>query len=116
MFLSYAILTALMSAVLLPSAAAKFLRPKHLMNQMTTLDLPLAMLPFLGTAQIAGAAGLILGLWYPPLGIAAAVALTLYFLGAVTTHARVHDYKGTPPALALTLLSALFTYLRTTTL
>ncbi|MFF2124052.1 DoxX family protein [Streptomyces olivochromogenes] len=82
MFIAYAIVATLMSAVLLASAGAKFTRPKRLVDQMSTVGLPFGMLPFLGMAQIAGAGGLIIGLWWGPLGIAAALGLTLYFIGA----------------------------------
>ncbi|WP_405668066.1 DoxX family protein [Streptomyces sp. NBC_01166] len=42
------------------------------------------------------------GLWRGPPGIAAAVGLTLCFIGAVAAHLRVGDYKGAPPAAVLT--------------
>lgn len=40
MFITYAIVAALMSAVLLASAGAKFTRPTRLVDQMSTLGLP----------------------------------------------------------------------------
>lgn len=48
------ILAALMSAVLLSSAAAKFTRPKGLVAEMSTLALPNSVLPFLGVEQMGG--------------------------------------------------------------
>ncbi len=105
MFITYAVVAVLMSAVLLASAGAKFTRPKRLVDQMSTLGLSYGVLPFLGIAQIAGAGGLVIGLWWGPLGIAAAVCLTLYFLGAVASHLRVGDYKGAPPAAILTAVA-----------
>ncbi|MFF1464292.1 DoxX family protein [Streptomyces sp. NPDC058330] len=74
------------------------------------------MLPFLGIAQAAGAGGLVVGLWWGPLGIAAAVGLALYFIGAVTTHLRVGDYKGAPPAAVLTAVAVALVVLRSATL
>ncbi|MFD7714712.1 DoxX family protein [Streptomyces sp. NPDC059814] len=116
MFITYAILAALMSVVLLASASAKFTRPKRLVDQMSTLGLPYRMLPFLGVAQVAGAAGLIIGLWRGPLGIAAAVGLTLYFIGAVAAHLRAGDHKGAPPAGVLTIVAVVLIALRAATL
>ncbi|MFI6339050.1 DoxX family protein [Streptomyces sp. NPDC050535] len=116
MFIAYAVVAALMSAVLLASAGAKFTRPKRLVDQMSTLALPFGMLPFLGAAQIAGVAGLVVGLWWGPLGIAAAVGLTLYFIGAVTTHLHVSDFKGAPPAAVLAIVAAVLIGLRAATL
>ncbi|MFD6288604.1 DoxX family protein [Streptomyces sp. NPDC060205] len=116
MFITYAVIAALMSAVLLASAGAKFTRPKRLVDQMSTLGLPDGVLPFLGVAQIAGAVGLVVGLRWGPLGIAAAVGLTLYFIGAVATHLRVGDFKGTPPAAVLTATAVALIALRTASL
>jgi hypothetical protein len=48
------------------------------------------MLP-LGTVLAAGAIGLLLGLALPPLGVAAAIGLVLYFLCAVGAHIRARD-------------------------
>jgi len=116
MFLAYVIVAALISAVLLASAGAKFTRPKRLVDQMSTVGLPFTMLPFLGVAQIAGAGGLIAGLWWGALGIAAAVGLTLYFIGAVATHLRVGDFKGAPPAAVLAIVALVLLGLRAATL
>ena len=116
MFIAYVIVAALLSAVLLSSAAAKFTRPKRLVAQMSTLALPDSVLPFLGVAQIAGAVGLIAGSWWGPMGIAAAVGVTLYFVGAVAAHLRVKDFTGMPPAAALAVVSVVVGLLRTATL
>lgn len=116
MFIAYAIVAALMSAVLLASAGAKFTRPKRLVDQMSTVGLPFGVLPFLGMAQIAGAGGLVIGLWWGPLGIAAALGLTLYFIGAVAAHLRVSDFKGAPPAAVLTIAAVVLIGLRAATL
>lgn len=116
MFIAYVIVAALLSVVLLASAGAKFTRPKRLVDQMSTLSVPFGMLPFLGVTQIAGAGGLIVGLWWGPLGVAAAVGVTLYFIGAVATHLRVSDVKGAPPAAVLAIAAAVLIGLRAATL
>jgi DoxX-like family len=43
--------------------------------------------------RAAGALGLIVGLGVPLIGAAAAVALILYFVGAIITHLRAHWYS-----------------------
>ncbi|MFD4352520.1 DoxX family protein [Nocardia sp. NPDC058519] len=116
MFITYAVVAVLMSVVLLASAGAKFTRPKRLVDQMSTLGLPYRMLPLLGVAQIAGAGGLVIGLWWGPLGIAAAVGLALYFIGAVATHLRVSDYQGTLPAAVLAIVAIVLIAVRAATL
>jgi hypothetical protein len=72
------------------------------------------LFPVLAASETAGAAGLIIGLWFAPLGIAAGVGVVLYFTGAVITHLRAHDREFASPlvmgvmgagAVALRLLS-----------
>ncbi|MFF3861547.1 DoxX family protein [Streptomyces sp. NPDC002209] len=116
MFVSLAVVTVLMSAVLLVSAGAKSLRTRHITEQMSALGVPQSMMAFLIGAQIAGAAGGIAGLWWGPLGVAAAIGLTLYFAGAVAFHLRVGDRKGAPPAAVLTMASVALLVLRAATL
>ncbi|GAA2818087.1 DoxX family protein [Kitasatospora sp. CM 4170] len=116
MFVSLAVVTVLMSAVLLVSAGAKSLRTRHITEQMSTLGIPHSMMTFLIGAQIAGAAGAIAGLRWGPVGIAAAIGLTLYFAGAVASHLRVGDRKGASPAAVLTMASVALIVLRAATL
>ncbi|GGV04422.1 hypothetical protein GCM10010495_15210 [Kitasatospora herbaricolor] len=85
MFVSLAVVTVFMSAVLLISAGAKSLRTRHITQQMSTLGVPQSMMAFLIGAQVAGAAGVLAGLRWGPVGIAAAIGLTLYFAGAVAS-------------------------------
>ncbi|GGN73094.1 DoxX family protein [Nocardia rhizosphaerihabitans] len=47
----------------------------------------------LGLAKAAGSIGLIVGLWIPAIGVAAAIGLILYFAGAVVTVLRARSYK-----------------------
>ena len=58
--------------------------------------------PVLASLELAGAAGILLGLWLEPLGILAAATLVAYFIGAVIGHFRARDTKGLiMPALPL---------------
>jgi hypothetical protein len=47
----------------------------------------------LGTLKAAGALGLVIGICVPLIGIAAAVGLVLFFVGAIVTHLRARDYS-----------------------
>ncbi|MGW2280107.1 DoxX family protein [Streptomyces sp. NPDC001770] len=116
MFISLTVTTAVMAAVLLTSAGAKSLRTRHIMEQMSTLGVPQRMMALLIAAQVAGAAGAVAGLWWAPVGIAAAGGLTLYFAGAVAFHLRAGDHKGALPAAVLTVASAALILLRAATL
>jgi hypothetical protein len=91
--------------MLLISAHTKLTRNQQLVDGLTSLGVPLGMFPFLTACEIAGAAGLVIGIWCAPLGIAAAVVLVLYFVGAVGTHLRKQRYKGTHTPAVLLLAS-----------
>ncbi|MFE1316277.1 DoxX family protein [Kitasatospora phosalacinea] len=116
MFVSLAVVTVFMSALLLVSAGAKSLRTPHITEQMATLGVPQRMMTFLIGAQIAGAAGAVAGLRWGAVGIAAAIGLTLYFAGAVASHLRVGDRRGASPAAVLTVASVALIVLRAATL
>ena len=70
-----------------------------------TCRVPMRCFPLLAACEIAGAAGVVLGFWWPPLGAAAAGGLVVYFLGAVIAHLRVGDSRGIGPAAFLLTLS-----------
>jgi hypothetical protein len=54
----------------------------------------------IGAAELAAAAGVLAGLWWPPLGVAAATGMVVLLIGALTTHRRALDStKEMAPAL-----------------
>jgi uncharacterized membrane protein len=64
----------------------------------------------LAACEIAGGIGLLIGISRPKLGVAAAVGLVLYFIGAFVAHVRVGDWPGlkapiTPFVLACAALA-----------
>ncbi|MFE5793909.1 DoxX family protein [Streptomyces sp. NPDC056503] len=111
MFIGYAVLAALLALAMTASAVMTFTRNPAVAGNMTKLGVPEGWLPWLGTAKVAGALGLLAGLAVPALGVAAAVGLVLYFVGAVVTHLRAKDYE-LAPALVLTVLPAAALVLR----
>ena len=62
----------------------------------------------IGLLELAGAAGVLIGLALRPLGIAAAAGLALLALGAIATHVRAGDkpVAAAPAVLALALAVA----------
>ena len=54
---------------------------------------------------MAGAAGLLAGLWVPAIGIAAAVGLALLMAGAIGAHVRASDARNIGPAALLLVLA-----------
>jgi hypothetical protein len=62
--------------------------------------------------EFAGAIGLLVGIAWPALGLAAASGLVLYFVGAVIGHVRVGDFKGLGPAAFMLCISGACLILR----
>jgi hypothetical protein len=93
-YTAYTVVAVLFAALLLMSGRGKLTRDERIVQTLTGIGVPLAWFPWLAACEIAGAAGLLAGLAFRPLGIAAAIGLILYFVGAVTTHLRARDFKG----------------------
>jgi uncharacterized membrane protein YphA (DoxX/SURF4 family) len=113
MSIAYGVTAVLLALLLLVSAAAKLARrPKGVVDGFIALGVQPGALPLLAACEIAGAVGLVLGLWYPPLGIAAAIGVVLYFVGAVGAHLRKNDFKGLPSPSVLLAIGAAALVLR----
>ncbi len=111
MFIATAIVSALLALVLFGSAGAKLAKAPQIVDSMTTVKFPLDKLWLLAAAEIAGGIGLVLGLFWWPIGIAAAVGVILYFVGAV----RVKD-RNFAPALVLFAVAVAALVLRSLTI
>ena len=116
MFVAYAVVAILLSLALVASGGAKLTKqPKVVESIHSALGVPMSWFPALAAAEIAGAIGLVLGLWIPALGIAGAIGVVLYFAGAVGAHVRAHD-RGFVAALILGLLAVAALALRLSSL
>ena len=71
-----------------------------------TVGVPLEYFPLLAACEFAGALGLVVGIWWPPIGIVAGIGLVLYFVGAIVSHLRVGDIKGIGSAAFMLVLAA----------
>ncbi|MFJ9768125.1 DoxX family protein [Streptomyces erythrochromogenes] len=108
MFIAYAVVGGLLALALAASATFTLQRNDQVVASMRKVEVPDSWLPRLATLKAAGALGLVAGLWVTPLGVAAAVGVTLYFIGAVISHLRVKDHDLAPAAvLALVAVAAL---------
>jgi hypothetical protein len=62
---------------------------------MERAGVPVSWLTFpIGTLKTLGALGLVVGLWVPAIGLAAAAGLTVFFVCAVYTHLLANDISG----------------------
>jgi uncharacterized membrane protein YphA (DoxX/SURF4 family) len=98
MIIAAAIVSSLLALVLLASGRGKLVKDPQVMKVMTKVGVPEDKLWLLAAAEIAGAAGIVVGLFWWPIGVAAATGLVLYFFGAIGSHLRVKD-KSLAPAL-----------------
>lgn len=105
MNVAYVAVAVLLSLLLLGSAGLLLAKEKGVTATMTELGVPLTWFPLLAAAKIAGALGLLAGIFYRPLGVAAALGVVLYFAGAVVTHLRSKDVKGILVPAVLTAAS-----------
>lgn len=103
MFVLYVTLTVVTA---IAAAAGIWLNYTHHPIPVTAakqVQVPESWLVPLGTLQGAGALGLITGFVFPPIGLAAATGLVLFFVGAVIAHLRAGDrhFSAVLPALSL---------------
>ncbi|MFE9442547.1 DoxX family protein [Streptomyces sp. NPDC006602] len=105
MFIAYVVLAVVLSLVLLFSARPDITGDPKITEGLKALGVPDSWFLPLGLVKIAGALGLLAGIAYRPLGIAAAIGVVLYFLGAVITHLRAGDKKGVGTPAAIMLVS-----------
>jgi hypothetical protein len=108
MHIAHIVVVVLMSLLAIVSGVAKLRHDPHVVQVIDeVVRVPMKWFPWLAACEFAGAAGLLIGLAWPPIGMAAAVGLVLYFLGAIVAHLRVGDIKGIgTPALPLGLAMA----------
>lgn len=115
MHIAYLTVTIVLAVIAAFSGVGKLRRdPKivHIVHEV--VGVPLQYFPHLAACEITGALGLIVGIWWPILGLAAGIGLTVYFAGAIVSHVRVSDLSGIGPAAFLLILSVAAVVLRAT--
>ena len=103
------IVAAAVAVLFLLSGASKLLAHPVSVDARDKLAVPATAWSLLGTAEVVGAAGVLLGLRLVPLGIAAAAGLVLVGIGAIGAHRHAHDSMTTaaPAILALILATTM---------
>ncbi|MEU6562232.1 DoxX family protein [Nocardia nova] len=104
MHTAYVTVTVIAAVAAGAAALVDFVAADWVRGNMRNYGVPdWALIP-LGVIKFAGAIGLLAGLVFPPIGVAAAIGLVVYFIGAVTTVLRARYYTDLPypmPFLAL---------------
>jgi DoxX-like family len=108
MFTAYLVITITTIVANTFAAGADFLRAQFVLDNSVKVGVDEARLPLLGALKAAGAVGLLIGLLgVRPLGIAAAIGLVLFFIGALVTHVRARVlYNIAVPGFFFALASA----------
>lgn len=78
------------------SALSVFRRAQWVVGPLAGYGVARRWWPWLGAAKAAGAAGLVVGLVVPVIGVVAGIGLVLYFTGAVITVLRARSYAHVP--------------------
>ncbi len=99
MSIAYVVIAVLAAALVAFSAGSVFAHAEYVVEPLTRYGVPRSWWPWLGTAKAAGAAGLLVGLVVPVIGVMAGIGLVLYFIGAVITVVRARWYSHIPVPL-----------------
>lgn len=75
------------------SGYSLFTKQQFVVEPLEHYGVPRSWWNWLAAAKTAGALGLVVGFALPALGIAAAIGLILYFLGATATALRARSYS-----------------------
>jgi uncharacterized membrane protein YphA (DoxX/SURF4 family) len=113
MFTATVIVSSLLALALFASGLSKLRKDPKQLQIMEAVGFPKDKMWLLGVAEIAGTIGLVAGLFWWPIGIAAAIGVILYFIGAIISHLRVKEGFSTPLIVLLVAVAALV--LRATT-
>ena len=95
MFIAYIVLAVLYAGMLIFSGITKLQHhPQAVQIIHERIGVPLQFFPLLAACEFAGALGLLAGIRWARLGIAAAIGVVIYFVGAMISHIRVGDFAG----------------------
>jgi DoxX-like family len=96
MFAATAVVSTLLSAALAFAAVRKLSHRPEVVASYARVGVPEDRLNQLAVILLAGAAGLLVGLAWAPIGITAAAGLVVYFVLALAAHIRFDDLENVP--------------------
>ena len=110
MAVALVVVCALVGAAAAGSAVGKLTAHPKSVEAMQSVGVTPKQMRLLGVIELVGVAGLLVGIWVPVLGAAAAIGLVLYFVGAVAAHLRkghgVAEWAPAAVILAVAVASA----------
>ena len=101
-------LSLLFAAVCLVPGSAKVLGHPQMRKAAAHHRIPWRGYQLIGAAELAAAAGALIGLWWHPPGVAAAAGMVLLLTGALIAHRKAGDAakEAAPAMLALAITIA----------
>ena len=107
MFAALVAVSSTLAALLVLSAAMKLSHRQSIVEQYARVGIREHQLNSLAAVLILGALGVLAGLHWPWIGIAAAGGLVTYFALAITAHVRAADTANLATPIAMGILSLL---------
>lgn len=102
MFKVTVVMSVTLALILVGSGIGKLMRAAPVVANLSKDGVPDSAYTVLAMLEFAAALGLLAGLWVLPIGVAAAIGVVLYFVGAVVFHVRAKDSNiGAPIVLGL---------------
>jgi hypothetical protein len=105
MFTAYIVVTIFAAAANTYAAIVDFRRPQWVLDNIIKWGGSHSWLFTLGALKAAGALGLLVGIGVPLIGVAAAVGLVLFFVGAMAVVIRAGWYSHLPWPVTYLLLA-----------
>ncbi|MBF6065361.1 DoxX family protein [Nocardia terpenica] len=106
MTIASAVLAALLAVVMTAAGAPKVLAVASMRERAAHAGISVTGYRGIGVVEIAGAAGLLAGIGWYPIGLAAGVGVLLLMIGAIITHVRIGDALAEMVPAAVTGLLA----------
>ncbi len=104
---AYLVITVVFAAMVAFSGLGKIRRDPRIVHVIhEVVGVPLKYFSLLAGCELAGALGLVLGIWWPSMGVGASIGLVLYFVCATVSHLRVGDVKGIGTAAFMLTVAA----------
>jgi len=100
-----AVATVLLAAILAFAAVRKLTHREDVVATYAKVGVPEERLNQLAFVLLLGAAGLLLGLAWAPIGIAAAAGVVVYFVLAIVAHVRHDDAANLPTPVAIEVMA-----------
>lgn len=109
---SIILITTALLGLLLYTGIGKYTRATPIEHNLEASEVPRKWWDSLATLEMAGAAGLVVGLLWPPLMLLTSICLVLYFAGAVSAHIKAGDKNIAPSGAGMILATMLTVVLK----